>query len=83
MACQKALIDTLYSDTATIAVMEITAIRIDLWLAVSATLNQALFWNSLLLLGLAPRIQLMYCLVRLCVKGGMRDPRNTTGSHQH
>ena len=42
-------IDTLYSDTATITVLEITAISLDLWLAASATMNQALFWNSLLL----------------------------------
>ena len=42
-------IDTLYSDTATITVMEIIAISLDLLLAASATMNQALFWNSLLL----------------------------------
>jgi hypothetical protein len=46
---KKALIDTLYSDTVTIAVMEITAVSLDLWIAASATIGQALFWNSLIL----------------------------------
>lgn len=83
---KKALIDTLYSDTATIAVMEITAISIDLWLAASTTMDQALYWNSLLLsltVGLIAAYPVNVLLVRLGVKGGMGDPRNTTGSHQH
>jgi hypothetical protein len=83
---KKALIDTLYSDTATIAVMEITAISIDLWLAASTTMDQALYWNSLLLsltVGLIAAYPVNVLLVRLGVKGGMGDPRNTTSSHQH
>ncbi len=83
---KKALIDTFYSDTATIAVMEITAISLDLWLAADATMNQALFWNSLLLsltVGLVAAYPVNVLLVKLGVKGGMGDPRNTAAAHQH
>lgn len=83
---KEALIDTFYSDTATIAVMEITAISLDLWLAADATMDQALFWNSLLLsltVGLVAAYPVNVMLVRLGVKGGMGDPRDTTGAHHH
>lgn len=83
---KQALIDTFYSDTATIAVMEITAISLDLWLAADASMNQALFWNSLLLsltAGLVAAYPVNVMLVRLGVKGGMGDPRNTTEKHYH
>lgn len=86
MPVKQALIDTFYSDTATIAVMEITAISLDLWLAADATMNQALFWNSLLLsltVGLFAAYPVNVLLVKLGVKGGMGDPRNTDASHQH
>lgn len=83
---KKALNDTLYADTATIAVMEITAISLDLWLAGAATMNQPLFWNSLLLslsVGLFAAYPVNVLLAKLGVKGGMGDPRNTSGSHHH
>lgn len=83
---KKALIDTFYSDTATIAVMEITAISLDLWLAADASMNEPLFWNSLLLsltAGLVAAYPVNVLLVRLGVKGGMGDPRDTTGTHHH
>ena len=82
----KALVDTLYSDTATIAVMEITAISMDLWLAASATMNQPLFWNSLILsltVGLVAAYPVNVLLVMLGIKGGMGDPRDTNIPHQH
>jgi hypothetical protein len=83
---KKALVDTLYADTATIAVMEITAISMDLWLAASATMNQPLFWNSLILsltVGLVAAYPVNVLLVMLGIKGGMGDPRDTKTPHQH
>jgi hypothetical protein len=83
---KQALIDTFYSDTATIAVMEVTAISLDLWLAADASMNQALFWNSLLLsltVGLIAAYPVNVILIRLGIKGGMGDPRNTSGVHHH
>ena len=83
---KKALIDTFYSDTATITVMEVTAISLDLWLAASATMGQALFWTSLLLsltVGLIAAYPVNVLLVKFGVKGGMGDPRDTSASHQH
>lgn len=81
---KKALLDTFYSDTATIAVMEVTAISLDLWLAAQATMNQPLFWNSLMLslsAGLFAAYPVNLLLVKLGVKGGMGDPRDTSMSH--
>ena len=83
---KKALIDTFYSDTVTITVMEVTAISLDLWLAASASMDQALFWNSLILsltVGLIAAYPVNVLLVQFGVKGGMGDPRNTSASHQH
>jgi hypothetical protein len=83
---KKALIDTFYSDTATITVMEVTAVSLDLWLAASATMGQALFWTSLILsltVGLVAAYPVNVLLVRFGVKGGMGDPRDTSASHQH
>lgn len=83
---KQALIDTFYSDTATIAVMEVTAISLDLWLAADATMNVPLFWNSLVLsltVGLVAAYPVNVLLVRLGVKGGMGDPRDTSGTHHH
>lgn len=83
---KQALIDTFYSDTATIAVMEITAISLDLWLAGGATMAQALFWNSLILsltIGLVVAYPVNVLLVKFGVKGGMGNPRDTSSVHQH
>jgi hypothetical protein len=84
---KKALIDTFYSDTATIAVMEITAISLDLWLAASATLEDTLFWTSLILsltAGLIVAYPVNVMLVHLGVKGGMANPRTSVAdAHGH
>lgn len=83
---KKALIDTFYSDTATIAVMEITAVSLDLWIARSATIDEVLFWNSLILsltAGLIAAYPVNVLLVRMGVKGGMGDPRKMSASHSH
>lgn len=75
---RQALIDTFYSDTATIAAMEITAIGLDLWLAASATLGDVLFWSSLIVsltAGLLVAYPVNVLLVHFGVKGGMANPR--------
>jgi hypothetical protein len=75
---KQALIDTFYSDTATIAVMEVTAVGLDLWLAASATPGDVLFWTSLALsltVGLVVAYPVNVLLVYLGIKGGMADPR--------
>lgn len=46
MPIKRALIDTFYFDTPTIAVMEVTAISLDIWLAADATMAGPLFWGS-------------------------------------
>ncbi|MGD8711931.1 MAG: DUF4396 domain-containing protein [Thiohalophilus sp.] len=87
MSVKQALIDTFYSDTVTIAVMEVTAISIDLWLSARATIDQPLFWGALvfsLTVGLIAAYPVNVLLIRLGVKGGMGDPRDTSGAgHSH
>jgi hypothetical protein len=81
-----ALIETFYSDTATIAVMELTAISLDLWLAATSTIGHLLFWGSLvfsLSIGLLAAYPVNVLLVYFGVKEGMGDPRDTSGSHSH
>lgn len=70
--------DAVYSESASIAVMEIVAIGVDLWLAGDATIGQPLFWSSLVVslsLGLAAAYPVSVWLVRAGVKEGMADPR--------
>lgn len=83
---RRALIDTFYSDTATIAVMEITAIGVDLWLAAAAPITAVLFWSSLIVsltVGLVAAYPVNVLLVQLGIKGGMGDPRASAASHTH
>jgi hypothetical protein len=85
MPVKRALIDTFYSDTLTIAVMEITAISLDLWLAADATMGQPLFWGSLILslsIGLLAAYPVNVWLVHRGVKEGMGNPRDA-GGHAH
>lgn len=77
---KQALLDTFYSDTATIVVMEFTAIDLDLWLAATAHPGDTLFCTSLLLsltAGLLAAYPVNVLLVHLGVKGGMANPRDT------
>lgn len=70
--------DALYSETASIAVMEIVAIGVDLALARSATMGEPLFWSSLIVsltAGLAAAYPVNVLLVHFGVKEGMQDPR--------
>ena len=89
MPLTQALLDTFYSDTATIAVMEVTAIGLDLWLAAWASPGDILFWTSLLLsltAGLLVAYPVNVLLVHLGVKRGMASPRDNTpatAGHAH
>lgn len=69
--------DALYSETASITVMEIVAIGVDLWLAGPATVGDVRFWSSLVSLttGLVAAYPVNVLLVRWGVKEGMMDPR--------
>jgi hypothetical protein len=81
-----ALRDALYSDTATITVMEITAVSLDLWLGARAGITQVQFWNSLFLslsAGLLAAYPVNVLLVKLGVKSGMGNPRSGDMQHTH
>jgi hypothetical protein len=70
--------DAAYSETASIAVMEIVAIGVDLWVAGNATMNELLFWSSLifsLTLGLIAAYPVNLLLIKWGVKEGMMNPR--------
>ena len=74
----EALLDAFYSETASITVMEMVAVTIDLLLARSATMSDAIFWSSLvvsLTMGLAAAYPVNALLIRLGVKEGMHSPR--------
>ena len=78
---KKAFIDTVYSDTATITAMEITAISLDTSLAGTASINQTLFWNSLILslfAGLLVAYPVNLLLIKYGIKSGMGDPRDVS-----
>ncbi|MEQ9123085.1 MAG: DUF4396 domain-containing protein, partial [Alphaproteobacteria bacterium] len=73
-----ALRDALYSETASIAVMEIVAISVDLLLARNAGMAEPLFWASLIVsltAGFVAAYPVNALLVRFGVKEGMHDPR--------
>ncbi|MCL7417678.1 MAG: DUF4396 domain-containing protein [Halalkalicoccus sp.] len=74
---KEAMVDALYSETASIAVMEVVAIGTDLWLAASATMGETLFWAALvfsLSMGLVAAYPVNVVLIRLGVKEGMMNP---------
>lgn len=77
----QALKDALYSETASITVMELTAIGLDLWLARQATIGEPLFWSSLVLsltAGLAAAYPVNLLLIHWGVKEGMHNPKEMT-----
>jgi len=74
----EAMWDAFWSESASITVMEIVAIGVDLWLAAGATIGEPLFWSSLvfsLTAGLVAAYPVNVLLVRFGVKEGMHDPR--------
>ncbi|MEQ8966077.1 MAG: DUF4396 domain-containing protein [Azospirillaceae bacterium] len=79
----QAVVDALWSETASITVMEIVAFGVDLWLAGSAGMGEPLFWLSLvvsLTCGLVAAYPVNVLLIRLGVKEGMHDPRAHAGA---
>jgi len=76
-----ALADAFWSETASITVMEVVAIGVDLWLAVGAGLGEVRFWTSLavsLSAGFVAAYFVNVALVNWGVKEGMHDPREIT-----
>ena len=74
-----ALKDAVYTETASIAVMEIVAISADLWIAGDAGMGEARFWSALVIsltLGFIAAWPVNYLLVKRGVIAGMGDPRD-------
>jgi hypothetical protein len=74
---REALKDAFYSETASITVMEIVAISVDVRLAGDAGLGDVLFWTSLvfsLTLGLVAAYPVNLLLIHVGVKEGMMNP---------
>lgn len=70
--------DALYSESLSIAVMEIVAIGVDLWLAGDATMNETLFWSSLIFslsIGLIAAYPVNVWLINKGIKQGMHSPK--------
>ena len=77
---QTAVKDALYSETPSITVMEVVAIGVDLTLAGDAGPSQVLFWSSMtvsLTCGLIAAYPVNVLLIRMGIKQGMMDPRET------
>jgi hypothetical protein len=77
----QALKDAAYSETASIAVMEIVAIAVDLYLARGAKMHELLFWSSLvfsLTMGLLAAYPVNVLLIHFGVKEGMHSPKMGT-----
>lgn len=74
---REALKDAFYSETASITVMEIVAIGVDIWLAAEATMGDVLFWTALvfsLTMGLIAAYPVNLALIYVGVKEGMMNP---------
>jgi hypothetical protein len=74
---REAMADAFYSETASIAVMEVVAISTDLWLAGEATMGDTLFWSALvfsLSMGLIAAYPVNVLLIKWGVKAGMANP---------
>jgi hypothetical protein len=81
VAFREAMIDTFYSETASITVMEIAAIGTDLLIAGGAGITELLFWTGMVLsltVGFLVAFPLNVLLVSWGVKGGMQDPTERT-----
>lgn len=70
--------DAVYSETASITVMEVVAISVDQWFAGNAGLGDRIFWSSLvvsLTLGLIAAYPVNVLLIKRGIKAGMASPR--------
>ncbi len=84
VAVKQALWDAFYSETASITVMEVTAVGVDLWLAARTTMGDVLFWSSLvfsLSIGLLAAYPVNVLLIRMGVKKGMHSPKHMPEGH--
>ena len=73
----EALKDAFYSETASITVMEIVAIGVDIWLAAEAGMGDVLFWTSLvfsLTMGLIAAYPVNLLLIHFGIKEGVMNP---------
>lgn len=73
----EAVKDAFYSETASITVMEIVAIGLDVWLAGEAGMGEVLFWTGLvfsLTMGLIAAYPVNLLLIHFGVKEGMMNP---------
>lgn len=78
---RSALSDAFYSETASITVMEVTAVSVDLLLGRSATIDEPLFWSAMVVslsAGLLAAYPVNVLLVDHGVKEGMMNPKETT-----
>jgi uncharacterized membrane protein len=76
--------DAVTTETASITVMEVVAIGVDLFMAGSATAGQALFWASLALsltVGFVAAFPVNVILIRLGIKAGMHSPKEHAAHH--
>ncbi|WP_408958281.1 DUF4396 domain-containing protein [Natrinema sp. 74] len=74
---REAIWDAFYSETASITVMEIVAISVDIWLAGEAGMGEVLFWTGLvfsLTMGLIAAYPVNLLLIYAGVKEGMMNP---------
>lgn len=73
-----AIKDAIYSETTSIAVMEIVAISVDRWLGGAATMADPIFWSSLIVslsFGLFAAYPVNVLLIKMGVKEGMANPQ--------
>lgn len=80
----KALWDAFASETASITVMEVTAIAIDLWLGGKSTIGEARFWASMvfsLSMGLLAAYPVNLLLIHFGIKEGMHSPKEMAHAH--
>lgn len=81
VAWGEAITDALYTETASITVMEVVAVGVDQYLAGEATIGEPLFWSGLIFslsLGLFAAYPVNVLLIRMGVKEGMGDPTSRT-----
>ncbi len=80
---RRAFWDAVYSETASITVMEVVAISVDLWLAGKATIGEPIFWASLIFslsMGLLAAYPVNLLLIAWGVKEGMHSPKEAHAS---
>lgn len=76
--------DGVISESASIIVMEVVAILVDLWLSGQAKMSEPLFWSSMIVsltLGLLAAYPVNVLLIHKGIKEGMHDPRHAAHGH--